>query len=71
MFYPTVKIARKKLTFFPKIVNKIVIFPKKYRFLKIRNIYFRILEAVPLILTAIYMFGSKRKAMNQLFITSC
>ena len=46
-----VKIARKKLTFFPKYFQQNRHFLKKYRFFRKYKVYFQILEVLPVILT--------------------
>ena len=67
-----VKIARKKINFFPKnIFNKIAIFFKKYRFLENIKYIFRFWRFFPSFWLLIYLFRSNNKAMNQLFPTSC
>ena len=66
-----VKIARKKINFFPKIISTKLPFLKKYRFLGNIRYIFRFWRFFPSFWLLIYLFRSNNKAMNQLFPTSC
>ena len=66
-----VKIARKKITFFPKCFQQNRHFLKKYRFLENIRYIFRFRRFFPSFWLLIYLFRSNNKAMNQLFPTSC
>ena len=62
-----VKIARKKINFFPKYFQQNRHFLKKYRFLENIRCIFRFWRFSPSFWLLIYLFRSNNKAMNQLF----
>ena len=64
-----VKNRRKKINFFSKIFSTKSPFFLKIQIFRKHNVYFQILEVLPVILTG--RSRSNNKAMNQLFQTSC
>ena len=61
----------KKSHFFSKYFQQNCHFLKKIQIFRKHKVYYQILEFFPVILTAIYLFRSNNKAMNQLFPTLC
>ena len=67
----SVKIARKKLTFFQNYFQQNRHFLKKIQIFGKHKVYFQILEFFPSFGLLIYLFRSNNKATIQLFPTSC